>query len=33
MEEIDKIMEMYPGGELIVDEGPEPLYVVYHLRG
>ncbi|MCY3900459.1 MAG: hypothetical protein OXF86_17915 [Caldilineaceae bacterium] len=33
VEEIDKIMEMYPGGELIVDEGPEPLYVVYHLRG
>ena len=33
VEEIDRIMEMYPGGELIVDEGPEPLYVVYHLRG
>lgn len=33
VEEIDKIMEMYPGGELIVDEGPEPLFVVYHLRG
>ncbi len=33
VEEIDKIMEMYPGGELIVDDGPEPLYVVYHLRG
>ncbi len=32
VEEIDKIMEMYPGGELIIDEGPEPLYVVYHLR-
>ena len=33
VEEIDKVMEMYPGGELIVDEGPEPLYVVYHLKG
>lgn len=33
VEEIDKIMEMYPGGELIVDERPDPLYVVYHLRG
>ncbi|MYC22776.1 MAG: hypothetical protein F4X62_15005 [Caldilineaceae bacterium SB0662_bin_25] len=31
--EIDRIMEMYPGGELIVDEGPEPLYVIYHLKG
>ncbi len=33
VEEIYKIMEMYPGGQLIVDERPEPLYVVYHLRG
>lgn len=32
MEEIDDIMEMYPGGELIVDEGSQPLYIVYHLR-
>ncbi len=31
--EIDRIMEMYPGGELIVDEGPEPVYVIYHLKG
>ncbi|MDE0631028.1 MAG: glycosyltransferase family 39 protein [Caldilineaceae bacterium] len=33
MEEIDIIMEMYPGGELIVDKGSHPLYIVYHLRG
>ena len=33
VEEIDRIMEKYPGGELIVDEGPEPVYIVYHLRG
>ena len=33
VEEIDRIMEMYPGGELIVDEGPQQLYVVYHIRG
>ena len=33
MEEIDRIMEKYPGGELIVDEGPDPVYIVYHLRG
>jgi len=32
MEEIDKIREMYPGGEVIVDKGPHPLYIVYHLR-
>ena len=32
MEEIDKIMEMYPGGELIVDKESQPLYIVYHLR-
>ncbi len=33
VEEIDKIMEMYPGGDLIVDEGPDPSYVIYHLKG
>jgi len=33
VEEIDKIMEMYPGGHLIVDEGPDPVYVIYHLEG
>ncbi|MYC96743.1 MAG: hypothetical protein F4X14_17385 [Caldilineaceae bacterium SB0661_bin_32] len=32
MEEIDEIMEMYPGGELIVDKESQPLYIVYHLR-
>ena len=33
MGEIDRIMEMYPGGELIVDDRTQPLYVVYHLAG
>lgn len=33
MEEIDRIMEMYPGGELIVDDGSQPNYIVYHLSG
>ena len=33
MEEIDTIMEMYPGGELIVDDRNQPLYIVYHLAG
>ena len=33
MGEIDRIMEMYPGGELIVDDRTQPLYVVYHLTG
>lgn len=32
MEEIDEIMEMYPGGELIIDKESQPLYIVYHLR-
>lgn len=32
MEEIDEIMEMYPGGDLIVDKESQPLYIVYHLR-
>ena len=31
MEEIDTIMQMYPGGELIVDDRNQPLYIVYHL--
>jgi len=33
MEDLDRIMEMYPGGELIVDEGPQPVYAVYHPSG
>jgi 4-amino-4-deoxy-L-arabinose transferase-like glycosyltransferase len=33
MDEIDKIMKTYPGGELIVDDRPQPLYIVYHLAG
>lgn len=33
MEEIDRIREMYPGGEIIVDDGDNPLYIVYHLAG
>lgn len=33
MDEIDKVMEMYPGGGLIVDDRPQPLYIVYHLKG
>lgn len=32
MEEVDKIKALYPGGELIVDEGDQPLYAVYHVR-
>lgn len=33
MDEIDRIMEMHPGGELIVDDRTQPLYIVYHLAG
>ena len=33
MEEIDRIREMYPDGEIIVDDGDNPLYIVYHLAG
>ena len=33
MDEIDRIMEMYPGGELIVDDRTQPFYIVYHLAG
>ena len=32
MDEIDWIMKTYPGGELIVDDRPQPLFVVYHLE-
>ena len=31
MEEIDTIIEMFPGGELIVDDRVQPLYTVYNL--
>ncbi len=33
MQEIDTIMEMYPGGQLIVDDRTHPLYIIYHLTG
>lgn len=32
MEEVDRIMELYPGGELIVDEGEQPVYAIYHVK-
>ncbi len=33
MQEIDTIMEMYPGGQLIIDSRDQPLYILYHLTG
>ncbi len=33
MQEIDTIMDMYPGGQLIVDDDIHPLYIIYHLTG
>ncbi len=30
--EIDRLREMYPGGEVIVDDAPQPRFIVYHLR-
>ena len=33
MQQIDTIMQMYPGGELIVDDSSQPLYILYHLAG
>ena len=33
MQQIDTIMQMYPGGELIVDDSNQPLYILYHLAG
>ena len=33
MQEIDTIMNMYPGGQLIVDDDIHPLYIIYHLTG
>lgn len=33
MQEIDTIMEMYPGGQLIIDTRDQPLYILYHLAG
>ena len=31
-QEIDRLKDLYPGGETIVDEEPQPRYIVYHLR-
>ena len=31
MEEVGRIMELYPGGELIVDGGEKPVYAIYHV--
>jgi len=33
MQEIDTIMAMYPGGQLIVHDSTQPLYILYHLAG
>ena len=33
MQEIDTIMDMYPGGQLIVHDSRHPLYIIYHLPG
>ena len=30
--EIDRLRELYPGGETIIDEEPQPRFIVYHLR-
>ncbi len=30
--EIDRLRELYPGGEVIVDDAPQPRFIVYHLR-
>ena len=30
--EIDRLKELYPGGETIIDEEPQPRFIVYHLR-
>lgn len=32
MQEIERIREMYPAGELIVDEEQQPRFIVYHLK-
>ena len=31
-EEIDRLKELYPGGETIIDDAPYPRFIVYHLR-
>ena len=31
MEEIDRIREIYPDGELVVDDEPQPRFIIYHL--
>ena len=31
-QEIEGIMQLYPGGEVIVDNEPRPRFIVYHLR-
>ena len=33
MQEIDTIMQMYPGGQLIIHDATQPLYIIYHLKG
>jgi hypothetical protein len=30
--EIDRLRELHPGGETIVDDEPQPRFIVYHLR-
>ena len=30
--EIDRLKKLYPGGETILDEEPQPRFIVYHLR-
>ena len=31
-QEIDRLEQLYPGGEIIVDSEPRPRFIVYHLR-
>ena len=30
--EIDRLRELYPGGEVIVNDAPQPRFIVYHFR-
>lgn len=30
-EELDRLKELYPGGETIIDDAPQPRFIVYHL--
>ncbi len=32
MEEVDRIVDLYPGGELIIDGGEQPMYAIYHVK-